>query len=465
MGNQLVWEDRFNIGVKFIDKEHQKLFGIVNKLFTYAEHEDKRPWVCQEGIKYFKDHAMKHFAEEEAYMASISYEGFETHKRLHEDFRLWTIPALEKELQRSRYSKEAIDHFMGVCAGWLIGHTLTEDQAIAGGKVSKWTNLLPADEQMAVKQVILRLLESMFQLEARLVTECYGGEKFGKGIYYRLTYDSDQGRQRDVVLIFEEKLLLETVGKIMGEQSNKLSVTVMNAVRYTARQFVECIIEQFPSEECYKLQSENLLTYEQFEKMFERQLPQHSLLFNTGVGYFAYCSMTPHMARKKEGVTIQADNAVKEVSKYLQKTAQEKKIRKKKVLVVDDSETIRQLLKGLLQNDYQVTLAQSGVSAIRCLVLERPDLVLLDYNMPDCDGGQLLKMIRSEIGMADVPVIFLSGTVDKERLSKLIALKPAGYLLKSMPHEEIKKNIDDFFIKKDGSLHKASNEESGMEGN
>ena len=98
MNNQLVWQDRFNIGVDLIDKEHKKLFRIINRLFALMEQEEKNPWLCQEVIKYFRDHAMKHFAEEEVYMASIDYQGFEMHKRIHDDFRKKTLPALEKEL-------------------------------------------------------------------------------------------------------------------------------------------------------------------------------------------------------------------------------------------------------------------------------------------------------------------------------------------------------------------------------
>lgn len=96
MSNQLVWQDRFNIGVDFIDQEHKKLFSILNKLLANRNKDGKSQWVCQEGIKYFKEHAMRHFSEEEAYMASISYAGYETHRRLHDNFRKKTIPALEK---------------------------------------------------------------------------------------------------------------------------------------------------------------------------------------------------------------------------------------------------------------------------------------------------------------------------------------------------------------------------------
>ncbi len=68
--------------------------------------------------------------------------------------------------------------------------------------------------------------------------------------------------------------------------------------------------------------------------------------------------------------------------------------------------------------------------------------------MPVCDGRQVLEMIRSEKELADIPVMFLTGRVDKESVSKVISLKPAGYLLKSLPPEKIRKEIDDYFKKK-----------------
>ncbi|MDE7275616.1 MAG: bacteriohemerythrin, partial [Lachnospiraceae bacterium] len=193
MSNQLVWQERYNIGVDFIDREHKKLFNILNKLLAAGKEEEKSRWACQEGIKYFKDHAMKHFAEEEAYMASIHYAGFDTHRRLHDNFRKKMIPALEKELMQTAYSIEAVNHFLGVCSGWLIAHTLTEDRAIMGKAVSKWGDLLPDQMQAAMQQTIIQLLSDLFQLEARVVSECYGGERFGKGIYYRLNYENRNG--------------------------------------------------------------------------------------------------------------------------------------------------------------------------------------------------------------------------------------------------------------------------------
>jgi hemerythrin-like metal-binding protein len=106
----LLWKDEYNIGVDIIDKEHQRFFKIINKLFRFSGEKNKTQWACQEGIKFFKDHTMKHFAEEEEYMASINYEGLDTHKRIHQEFREKTLPILEKELEQTDYSENAVEH-------------------------------------------------------------------------------------------------------------------------------------------------------------------------------------------------------------------------------------------------------------------------------------------------------------------------------------------------------------------
>ncbi|MCM1208265.1 MAG: hemerythrin family protein, partial [Ruminococcus sp.] len=274
MENRLVWQDRFNIGVDVIDKEHRKLFKIINKLFAFGEDEEKSQWVCQEGIKYFKDHAVKHFADEEAYMESINYSGLQIHKRIHDDFREKTIPALQEELERSGYSEDAVSHFLGVCTGWLLGHTLIEDRAITGKAISQWEGLLPTDAHDAMRQAILQQLYDMFQLDAKVVSETYSGEKFGKGIYYRIIYGNDKGEKWENFLVFEETMLINTVGKLIGIKADKVTIMLINAVRYTAIQCVERIMEHFPSSSAYKVKSENLLTYEQFKKVFEREKPQ-----------------------------------------------------------------------------------------------------------------------------------------------------------------------------------------------
>lgn len=449
MDGQFEWRDEYNVGVDVIDREHRRLFQIINKLFHFKEQDKDRQWICQEGIKYFKGHAMQHFADEEAYMASIGYEGLEHHRAIHNSFRDNTVPILEKELEDTGYSDEAMEHFLGVCAGWLIGHTMTEDQAITGQRESTWGNRLPAGQQEAMKKVITRLMFDMFRLEAEVVSDSYSGEKFGSGIYYRLIYGTPTDKKmQEVLMVFEEKLLINTVGKVLGIQTNKLDAMLVNAARYTARQFVGRVMEHFPQEGSLKLTEENLLSYEQLQKIFRQEKPQVSLLFNTsGAGYFAYCAIAPLMLKESISTPLEDGNAMVEVEKYLSRREQQNS-GKPTILVVDDSATVRQSMKKLLEPDYDVMLAESGVTAIRAITLNRPDLVLLDYEMPVCDGSQTLEMLRSEPSFANIPVFFLTGRDDPNVVRRLLSLKPAGYLLKYLKPADLKQKIDGFMKKR-----------------
>ena len=55
MDNHLVWDEKYNVGVDIIDKEHQRLFKIINKLFAFGGEEKKSQWAFQECVKYFKE--------------------------------------------------------------------------------------------------------------------------------------------------------------------------------------------------------------------------------------------------------------------------------------------------------------------------------------------------------------------------------------------------------------------------
>jgi two-component system, OmpR family, response regulator len=78
-----------------------------------------------------------------------------------------------------------------------------------------------------------------------------------------------------------------------------------------------------------------------------------------------------------------------------------------RLLVVDDEATILELLSGSLRlAGFEVVTAASGAGAVRAAASSRPDLVLLDVMMPDGDGFEALRRIRS--GGCEVPVIFLT---------------------------------------------------------
>lgn len=123
---------------------------------------------------------------------------------------------------------------------------------------------------------------------------------------------------------------------------------------------------------------------------------------------------------------------------------------KKHILVVDDSGTMLTTIKEWLGDKYRVTPVNSALNAITFLAKERPDLILLDYEMPVCTGAQFLEMIRNDTDNGDVPVIFLTGKSDEASVKSVLALKPAGYLLKSLPKETIIAEVDAFFQRQKG---------------
>lgn len=144
---------------------------------------------------------------------------------------------------------------------------------------------------------------------------------------------------------------------------------------------------------------------------------------------------------------VNVNETVEFIDKEIQKSGN---IIKKKILVVDDSGAMLWNVKGWLEDRYQVILANSGAMAIKYLTLNRPDLVLLDYEMPVVDGKQVLEMIRSEVEFEDIPVIFLTGRGDRESVMNVSGLKPDGYLLKTMEPKDIVQAVDDFFLKRKG---------------
>lgn len=106
------------------------------------------------------------------------------------------------------------------------------------------------------------------------------------------------------------------------------------------------------------------------------------------------------------------------------------------VLVVDDSITVRRVTGRLLQREgYRVASAADGVAALRAIANERPDVVLSDIEMPQMDGFDLLRNIRSSAELKDLPVIMItSRTADKHR-DHATELGATGFLGKPYPEE------------------------------
>ena len=122
---------------------------------------------------------------------------------------------------------------------------------------------------------------------------------------------------------------------------------------------------------------------------------------------------------------------------------------RKSILVVDDDPQYLMLVREWLKDYYKVSMANSGLQALKWLGNNKVDLILLDHEMPVTSGPQVLEMLRSDHETRSIPVMFLTGKSDKESVMAVVALKPEGYILKSVSKEELVLKLQEYFI-----LHK-----------
>lgn len=103
---------------------------------------------------------------------------------------------------------------------------------------------------------------------------------------------------------------------------------------------------------------------------------------------------------------------------------------KKHILVVDDDRTVLKMLKSALEESYEVTTMINGMMVDKLLASKTVDLILLDYEMPMETGADIFRRIKNNPTAVDIPVCFLTGVTDREKIMEVMSLKPHGYLLK-----------------------------------
>lgn len=140
---------------------------------------------------------------------------------------------------------------------------------------------------------------------------------------------------------------------------------------------------------------------------------------------------------------LDMEKLINDIEKYMEDESQ--LARRKSVLIVDDDVSYMSMIMDWLKDSYRVSLANSGMEAITWLAKNHADLILLDYEMPITDGPQVLEMIRSSASTSDIPVMFLTGKGDKDSIMKVLALKPVGYLLKTVDRTELRESLSKFF--------------------
>ena len=177
------------------------------------------------------------------------------------------------------------------------------------------------------------------------------------------------------------------------------------------------------------------------------ELDKQVAVIGSGLEYESIKSYIPdELIYKFYERPLDMETLLTDVEKYLEAEAQFS--RRKSILIVDDDVSFMSMINDWLKDGYRVSMANSGMQALTWLAKNQADLILLDYEMPVTSGPQVLEMIRSDAGMSDQPVMFLTGNGDKESIMKVLALKPVGYQLKTITKEQLRENIDNYFLSK-----------------
>jgi len=107
------------------------------------------------------------------------------------------------------------------------------------------------------------------------------------------------------------------------------------------------------------------------------------------------------------------------------------------IAVVEDNPDNRLLLGAMLEDDHQITEYQNGREAIAGLRAHRPDLVLLDISLPGMDGTEVLRSIRAEPSLADLPIVALTAHALAGDREKYLAMGFDEYMSKPIVDDEV----------------------------
>jgi CheY-like chemotaxis protein len=109
------------------------------------------------------------------------------------------------------------------------------------------------------------------------------------------------------------------------------------------------------------------------------------------------------------------------------------------IVVIDDSEAIREFMRAVLSSSYAVTTAKNGRDGLDLCKRLRPNLVLLDLSMPEMDGEQVLAHLKASPELEPIPVIIISS--EQTRAEACLARGAFGYMVKPVRAADLVGNV------------------------
>ena len=136
----------------------------------------------------------------------------------------------------------------------------------------------------------------------------------------------------------------------------------------------------------------------------------------------------------QEAATAEADHHLNE----LEKRSQGATVLPKTLLVIDDDPTMLRLVNLVFRQDFgQVLSSQDPREGLRLALTYKPDLILLDHDMPEMKGIEVLKQLKQMPPTQQIPVIMLTGNNQEATVLAALGCQVSGYLLKPCAPEAL----------------------------
>jgi len=120
-----------------------------------------------------------------------------------------------------------------------------------------------------------------------------------------------------------------------------------------------------------------------------------------------------------------------------------------RVLVVDDFSTMRRIVKNILRQlgFNNIVEADDGTTGLGILQKEKIDLIISDWNMPKMTGLDLLKAVRSDDALKDIPFLMVTAEAQQENIIEAVKAGVSNYIVKPFTAETLGKKIEQVFNK------------------
>ncbi|MFZ2609942.1 MAG: response regulator, partial [Raoultella planticola] len=126
---------------------------------------------------------------------------------------------------------------------------------------------------------------------------------------------------------------------------------------------------------------------------------------------------------------------------------------------------LQKFLQVVFKDDYHISIAADGIEAWQMIEQQQPDLVISDIMMPNMDGVELCKLIKSTFATAHIPVILLTALIDKSKEREALGLGADDYITKpfdiSILQSRIESIITNRKIVREKAMHFTENKDSG----